>query len=221
MAFTCSFAFSSYSQGDSLSSGRYFQLGLGLTASSYIGDFTRDIADLYRIHPGANLSMQTTGPASIQLQANAGFGKFTEQMDGKAPWFSSDANAAPNRFVETSFYYADLRLKYRFLRHKRIQPYLALGAGVLVFTPRDESGKLLREMPHTRNTGETYNTAIPQLPGVVGLQVQISTLVSASFDYTYRLTPTDYLDNVGQWGSRQGNDALHGLQLSLYFTFHP
>lgn len=219
MAFLYSFALPLFSQADSLAPTRFFQFGLGLTGFNYIGDFTNDVTALYRIHPGGNLSLQTTGSAALQLQANVGFGAFEEQLDRRSDAFSLDATA--NKFVETSFYYADLRLKFRFLRQKRLQPYVSLGAGILVFSPRDESGKLLREQPETRAAHETYNTSIPQLPGVIGLKAQITPLVAASIDYTYRVTPTDYLDNVGQWGSRQGHDALQALQLSVYFTLRP
>lgn len=217
--FLCSFVLSLEAQEDSLSSDRFFQFGLGLTGFSYLGDFSNDLSDLYRIHPGGNLSLQTVTQSPIQFQANIGIGSFAEQIDQDSPGFSSDATA--NRFVETAFYYGDFRLKYRFFHKRAIQPYLSAGAGLLVFSPKDESGKELNRKPETRAPGETYSTTIPQLPATIGLQARITPIVAVSIDYTYRLTPSDYLDNVGEWGSQSGDDALHNIQASIYFSLKP
>ncbi len=217
--FLCSFVLSLEAQEDSLASDRFFQFGLGLTGFSYLGDFSNDLSDIYRIHPGGNLSLQTVTQSPIQFQANIGIGSFAEQIDQNSPILDSDA--AINKFVETAFYYGDFRLKYRFFHKRVLQPYLSAGAGILVFSPKDESGKELVRKPETRAPGETYNTTIPQLPATIGLQARISPLVSVSIDYTYRLTPSDYLDNVGEWGSQSGDDALHNIQASLYFSLQP
>lgn len=217
--FLCSFVLSLEAQEDSISSERYFQFGLGLTGFSYLGDFSNDLSDIYRINPGGNLSLQTVTRSPLQFQANIGIGSFAEQIDQNSPTLDSDAMV--NRFVETAFYYGDFRLKYRFFHKRVIQPYLSAGAGILVFSPKDESGKELIRKPETRAPGETYNTTIPQLPATIGLQARITPLVAVSIDYTYRLTPSDYLDNVGQWGSQSGDDALHNIQASLYFSLKP
>ena len=91
LALLCFFALSLYAQPDSVKTRPAFQMGLGITGYSYIGDFSQDFQDLYRINPGGNLSLQTTGPVALSLQANVGFGSIAEQLDSRSPIFSSDA----------------------------------------------------------------------------------------------------------------------------------
>lgn len=191
------------------------QIGAGLSATAYAGDFSDETTRFQRIYPGANLSIQMENLKSIQLQMNVGFGKFADQYDVPVPNPTPDIDEI--RFIETSFFYGDLRLKYRFLKESRIQPFLSAGAGVLVFSPKDQDGKPLEDAAGTRPEGENYNTIIPQIPGSAGVQLRINPTVLLSLSYTYRFTPTDYLDNVGQLGRKSGFDAIHTAQLSVLF----
>ncbi|MCB0837638.1 MAG: outer membrane beta-barrel protein [Bacteroidetes bacterium] len=191
------------------------QVGFGLSGVAYVGDLTNSTTRFQRVNPGANLSLQLATPRLLDLQVNGGFGKFSEQVDD-----GGGVLEPANSFVETQFFYGDLRLKLRFLKEKNIQPYLSAGAGIIVFAPRDVNGKHLTRNQSTRNEEEKYNTAIPQLPVVVGWQMILNQTLMVSMDYTYRFTPTDYLDNIGQLGPRKGFDVLHALQISLYFTLN-
>ncbi|MEL6591836.1 MAG: LysM peptidoglycan-binding domain-containing protein, partial [Bacteroidota bacterium] len=123
-----------------------------------------------------------------------------------------------NTFVETSFFYGDLRLKYRFPISQHFHPFLTAGAGVLSFTPRDQEGRFLNDALFTREPDEDYSTIVPQIPFGAGVQARINPAVSISLEYLFRFTPTDYLDNIGRLGTREGDDFLHGLQLSMYIT---
>ena len=201
-------------------SGRsQLKLGIGLDGISYVGDLTDPDQAIHRIYPGANLSIQLEGPKRLKVQLNAGFGKFAEQYDVVKP--STDPNIRVNTFVETSFWYSDLRLKYRFPMTYRFHPFLTAGAGVLSFTPRDDSGRSLEGATFSREADEVYSTIIPQIPVGAGVQARINRSVSFSLEYLFRYTPTDYLDNIGRLGTRDGNDFLHGFQLSMYFTLSP
>lgn len=203
----------------SQSEGRRLKLGLGLHGIAYRGDLSDPAEPLPRIYPGGNLSIQIEGPSRLKGQLNAGFGKFAEQYDVFLP--ASQANIEPNRFVETSFFYGDLRLKYRFPLSKRFHPFLTAGAGVLAFSPHNEAGRNLQGLPNTREPDESYSTVIPQIPLGIGTQAIINGSVSMSLEYLFRITPSDYLDNVGRLGTHRGNDYLQGLQLTLYITLNP
>jgi LysM repeat protein len=195
---------------------RPLKVGLGMSGIMYYGDLSDDGTLFHRIYPGANLSIQSEGKRNLRMQLNAGFGRFAEQYDFDKP--SLPEGVFPVNFVETSFFYGDLRLKYRLLKKRRVQPYLSAGAGFMIFSPQDENGKFLSEALRTRPEGETYNTAVPQMPLSAGVQARISPILWLGLEYTYRYTPTDYLDNVGQLGRRPGNDQLHNLLVTLYFN---
>lgn len=197
-------------------SERQVKVGFGLDGISYIGDLSDPDQTIHRIYPGANLSIQLEGPKRLKIQLNGGFGKFSEQYDDVKP--SASPGVTVNTFVETSFYYGDLRLKYRFPISKHFHPFLTAGAGVLSFTPRDQEGRFLNDASFTREPDEDYSTIVPQIPVGAGVQARINPAVSLSLEYLFRYTPTDYLDNIGRLGTRPGHDFLHGLQLSMYIT---
>lgn len=187
-----------------------------MSGSMYIGDLTDDETMFHRIYPGANISLQSEGYRNLRAQLNAGFGRFSEQYDTEPPELPK--GIFPVNFVETSFFYGDLRLKYRFFKRKQIQPFISAGAGFLIFSPRDASGKFLSDAILTRPEGEFYNTAVPQLPMTAGVQARITPIMWLGAEYTYRYVPTDYLDNIGQLGRRPGNDQLHQVMVSLYIN---
>lgn len=193
------------------SPGSPLQIGLGLSGIAYVGDLSSTATQFQRVHPGGNISLQRVSSRPLDLQVNGGFGNFVEQTE-------SSASSQINTFVDTRFVYGDLRIRYRLLLRKKVQPYLSAGAGVLVFSPRDQEGKfLIRNSGTRKDSEEKYNTAVPQLPVSGGIYMKINHIAGISFDYTYRFTPTDYLDNISQLGKRRGFDALHALQLSVYF----
>lgn len=197
-------------------SQRQVKVGFGLDGISYVGDLSDPNQKIHRIYPGANLSIQLEGPKRLKLQLNGGFGKFSEQYDDVRP--SNTPGVKVNTFVETSFFYGDLRLKYRFPISKHFHPFLTAGAGVLSFTPRDQEGRFLNDALFTREPDEDYSTIVPQIPFGGGVQARINPAVSISLEYLFRFTPTDYLDNIGRLGTREGDDFLHGMQLSMYIT---
>lgn len=195
------------------------KVGMGLSGFGYLGDMSESQSTFSRFYPGANFSLQTENRKALKIQLNGGFGKFSDQFDGEPP--RVEPHIEPTTFVETSFFYGDLRLKYRFFPRHRFQPYISVGAGLLFFTPRDKNGRLLNTRSQTRAEGESYSTAVPQLPATVGLQAIINRNIYLGLGYTYRFVPTDYLDNIGQLGNRKGFDSLYNLQLSLYFILKP
>ncbi|MEO1450956.1 MAG: hypothetical protein AAFV07_15610, partial [Bacteroidota bacterium] len=119
------------------------QVGLGLTGFSYAGDLTIGEEDFRRAYPGGTLSLQFLGKRPLQLQVQVGFGRVLEQQDKPNLFVPSEVN--PNTFFQTSLFFTELRLRYRFFHRKRIQPFIGIGGGMLFFTPRDVEGNFLSE----------------------------------------------------------------------------
>ncbi|MEZ4684548.1 MAG: LysM peptidoglycan-binding domain-containing protein [Bacteroidia bacterium] len=193
------------------------KLGIGMLTTMYQGDLSMDESGSVRVYPGANLSIQSQRIRRIQLQLNAGFGRFADQYDNGMP--AAPEGVQPVSFVETSYFYGDLRLRLTPFPWHRIRPYGSVGAGFLIFSPKDLNGKFLSDAILTRPPGENYNTSVPQLPLSLGIQTELTGLLGAGIEYTYRFTPTDYLDNVGSLGNHDGYDRLHNVTFSLYFNF--
>lgn len=195
------------------------QIGLGLAGFAYEGDLTTQEESFRRLYPGANISIQFDGNRLIQMQANVGFGRFVEQTDKSGTFVQGEI--VPNSFVETSFFYTDLRFRIFPLKGKSISPYLGLGAGILFYNPKDEDGNFLAENIFTREDQEVYNSLLGHFPISGGVLVKLNSVLTLGGEYIYRVTPTDYLDNIGQLGNDPGNDALHAFQLSMYIALKP
>ena len=193
------------------------RLGIGLLGTSYAGDLTVNSSPLERFSAGASLSLQFASEKLISPQLNGGFGRFTAQ--------DRDIEAVdgiqPNTFVETPFFFVDLRLKARFLREKGVHPYLSVGIGMLGYTPRDGEGNNLLDNYSSRQDGETYGSISANFPLSAGLEIRFSPILNLGLEYTMRATTTDFLDNISALGQKEGNDKLHSLLLSLYLTFDP
>ena len=195
------------------------KLGISLVGFSYSGDLIEEGDQFRRFYPGSNFSIQFNGKKSLQLQVNTGFGRFTEQAD--FPIIPTNTEVIPNDFVETSLFYIDLRAKYWFLKEQSIRPFIGFGLGMLFFNPKDAAGNFLGENIFTRLEDEEYSTTVVNFPLTIGAEMSITQNISLGLDYTYRITPTDYLDNIGKLGAKKGNDALHAIQLGLFFTLKP
>lgn len=193
------------------------RIGLGLLGTTYVGDLNTNGDAIHKFYPGVGLSLQFASEKLISPQLNTGFGKFIAQDRNIAPV----EDVTPNTFVETPYFFADFRLKARFLRQKDFQPYFSLGLGLLGYTPRDQDGNNLLDNTSTRQDGETYGSLTAGFPLSLGAEVHLSQILALGVEYTYRLSGTDYLDNIGELGLRNGNDKMHSLLLSLYITFDP
>jgi hypothetical protein len=195
------------------------KIGMGLSSFSYTGDLIESGDQFRRFYPGGNFSLQFVGKRAFQMQANVGFGSFAEQADLNL--WPGTLEVVPNNFVETSIFYADLRLKYWFFKRRALRPFIGAGLGMLRFNPKDEDGNFLDENIFTRLEGEDYNSTVANFPVSTGLEMRISPLISLGLEYIYRFTPTDYLDNIGQLGPVEGNDGLHAIQINMFFTLNP
>jgi opacity protein-like surface antigen len=193
------------------------RLGIGLMGATYVGDLNANGGSFERFSPGAGLSLQFASEHLLSPQLNAGFGKFMAQ-DRE---LTAVEGVQPNTFVQTPFFFVDLRLKAKFLREAFLHPYLSAGVGLLGYTPKDADDNSLIDNLATRKEGETFGSMTAGLPLSTGLEFEFSPIIMVGLEYTYRITTSDYLDNIGLIGLRDGKDKLQSLLLTLYITFDP
>ena len=193
------------------------RLGVGFMGAAYNGDLTTNGDALHRFYPGFNFTLQFASEKLISPQLNAGFGRFVTQDRDIAPV----EGIQPNTFVDTRFFHVDFRLKARFLREKMVHPYISAGLGLLGYTPRDQDGNNLLDNLSTRNEFETYGSIAASFPLSPGVEIEMSPLLILGLEYTFRPTTSDYLDNISELGTKDGNDRIQALILSLYVTFDP
>ena len=193
------------------------KMGIGLLGAAYMGDMNQNGSELYKFYPGINTSFEFASHRRVVPQLAAGYGRFVAQnrdlgvVDG----------VRLNSFVSTTFFFADLRIKYRFRKDRKVIPYLSAGVGLLNYTPEDIDGNGLSENISTRSEGEVYNSITASLPLTVGCEFKFSPLLSVSAEVTHRRSGSDYLDNIGVLGTRKGKDHLNTAALTLHLTFDP
>lgn len=196
--------------------GQPLQIGLGLSGIAYVGDLSDPGLAYPRIQAGGELWLQRESGRRLRPLLSLSLGRFADQYDAELP--SLPPGFVPPTYVETRFWTGDLRLQYRLFPQGKWQPSLSAGAGLIGFSPRDPNGRRLLRATDSRPAGETYNTVVPQLPLGAALHYRIHPQLRVGLAGTYRFVPSDYLDNIGAWGGREGFDALYMLSLQVQLS---
>ena len=193
------------------------RMGLGMIGTAYQGDLNVDGTEFYRFYPGAHLTFEFASHKRLTTSLCGGYGRMVAQDRDLQPV----DGIQPNIFASTNYFYADFRLKFRFRRDRKLIPYVSVGGGFLNYTPRDAEGNALADNFSTRKDGEEYGSITATLPLSAGIEYNFSKLLAVSVEYTHRRTTTDYLDNIGELGLREGKDHLNTLSLNIHITFDP
>lgn len=211
-------------------------LGLSMTATGYYGDLNYNEAgifqsDFFSFYPGFNLSFRSGAPRRLNLQFELGYGKIVGQNpdiqavvldmgDGSPP-----IKVQPNRYTETFMVHNNLGFRINLIRErKKVNPYLGVGFGILAFFPQSETGiPLVRKVSTRAPNEDIYNTLTYQMPLSAGVEFNLDKRLGINLSYTYRISGSDYLDNIGNLGALEGNDQLHVIQLgaSIHFIDRP
>ena len=203
-------------------------LGLAFTGTGYYGDLNYSPnglfdAEFFSFHPGFMMSLRRDAPKWILPSFSIGYGKFVAQNGDLPPTTLSindvDTTIQANTFAETDLIHGDFQLTINLLRKASIvRPYLAFGIGGMAFFPRAQDGVLLFRKRSTRAPNEPlYGTLTLSFPFSTGVDITLHRTLSMQVGYTYRLSNTDYLDNIGLLGRQAGNDQLHSFQIGLNF----
>ena len=186
-----------------------FSVGVGLAATWYSGDLRTNSP-----YAGLHAAVWIQGRKRVQPGFQIGLGSFAAE-DRSLPM---QQGIQPNTFVQTSFWYGDLRLRLRFRRESHaIRPYLCFGWGILTFTPTDREGNPLASQPETRGTTESYVGSTAYIPLGLGTTYRFSQLLTFSLELNRMFAFTPYLDNINKLGRTRTNDALNNLQTAVHF----
>lgn len=199
-----------YGQADSLSFSA--QLSVGVSHNAYRGD----LGDTYQSGGLAvNVGYMFSHSKKLHGGLHAAVGTFSGyELSGTSPDFN--AEALPNTYFRSSFFSAHYSLQYDILRRDRWLLYISQGLGLIRFSPQDEFGNALPDMPETRAEGENYGAAAAVLPTQVGVDFYLPNQLGVGLKVGWLNTTTDYLDNIGQLGNRDGNDNVMQVMLQLH-----
>lgn len=186
-------------------------LGGELMGGGYFGDLTHQEGS-QSAGAGGGMRVMLLNDKLISPTIRLQLGAF--QADNRQ---LAQTDGAPNTYVETSYLLLSVGGMIRPWQDKALQPYGLLGIGLLGYTPKDAAGTKLEDQSLTRNLGEAYSPSSLALPIGLGLTYQLDARWMAYGELNYVLAFTDYLDNVGELGPANGNDALWSLSLGLAY----
>ena len=146
---------------------------------------------------------------------HAGFGTLTGQASATQSPDIVTPSPSPNRFFTTNFITVNYALQYDFIRKKQWAVYLSQGFGIIRFNPQDEFYNNLQDNLQSRAPNEGYTNVAVVLPTQLGFNYVFPNQFGLGARAGFTNPLTDYLDNISQLGTKQGNDNI----LSFAFSF--
>ncbi len=200
-----------YGQQDSLANKA--RISTGLSYNAYRGD----LGNGYQSGGlAAHLSFMFAHEKKLHGGLHLAAGSFSgHELSQATPDFGTEI--LPNTYVKTSFISVHYGLQYDIIRYKGLLLYVSQGLGIIRFSPEDEFGNPLIDALSTRASNESYSNAAAILPTQAGLDYTLPNQIGVGIKAGWLNTTSDYLDNLGQLGSKDGNDNVLQLLLQLHF----
>ena len=188
-----------------------FSVSAGAGISNYYGDLIKKRSFYSQPSYSFSAGIQYALISRLAARIDLGFQKL-QGSDSKS------GGAHPERYLrfESDVFDFAIAAEYTVLNLDKfpITPYVSAGVGVVVFNPYSEDVlgqrqnlvELATEGQGIPGYGEKYSTAALEFPLGVGLKGRINKEVSLSLDFNYRITKTDYLDDVST--NRYPNKAI-------------
>ncbi|MEP2024895.1 MAG: hypothetical protein ABJH98_14145 [Reichenbachiella sp.] len=124
--------------------------------------------------------------------------------------------ATPNTYFKTSFFGLNYEAQYNFVHREQLKVYISQGIGLFRFNPKDQYDNDLIDQPDTRPIGESYRNMIIQLPTQLGAKYYLPNDFAFGIQFGFINPITDYLDNLGIWGNKNGNDNILSIQFEIH-----
>ncbi|MDW3209162.1 MAG: hypothetical protein R8N23_04805 [Reichenbachiella sp.] len=211
LAFSFLFALDGWSQDSLTQKTREIHFGVG--PASYSGDLGKAYSSsslLFNIGFKLNKDKKLNGNFRLSI------GSVTGQELDYSTTDNSGVPATPNTFFKSAFLGLNYEAHYNFVDKKKYKVYLSQGIGLFRFNPKDESDNSLIDMPDTRSLGENYRNLIIQLPTQLGAKYYLPNDFAVGVQFGFMNPITDYLDNLGVWGNKNGNDNILAIQFEIH-----
>ena len=182
-------------------------LEIGVSANAYRGD----LSGYDKFTACYHLGYKFNEGKRVNARVGIGFGFLTGE---NRLYRFTDAN--PNNFFRTPIFHISGELHFNLLKTRNIMLYLSQGIGFLQYDPKTEKGEKLADLTNTRAIDEQYGKISVMLPTGAGAVYVLKNSYSFGIQATFLNTQTDYLDNIGRYGIRDGNDNVFSLRFFMY-----
>lgn len=210
-----------------------FEVGIMGGMVAYNGDLNRD--NLYhKVYPAGGLMLRVNHNTRISTRLNAYWGMLRGSDRNTKERFTNilenDNYPATYYAFETSFYEVSLQGEFNILPFPRhafftpLAPYLFAGVGGMYFSPDPlmfRYGGIFRAPSdgahwHADDDQEYAKLALAGFAGI-GIKYQLNSRLSGAFEFGFRLTTTDYLDEVSHKGAPDYNDSYSFTGFTLTY----
>jgi len=177
-------------------------LTIGTSANSYKGD----LSDSYdKWTASFHLGIKFNKGKRINGLLNLSYGHVT----GQNPTFEvMDKEQTANRYFNTKIITANYDLQLNLIKRKQFAVFISQGIGLLFYTPQDEFKQNLQDQTKSRNDNETYSNSALTIPSQFGVNYFFKNGYGVGLQAGYLNVVTDYIDNISELGSAQGNDNI-------------
>ncbi|MGB3618094.1 MAG: hypothetical protein WBA12_08245, partial [Catalinimonas sp.] len=189
---------------------RYVEVGL--SAAAYKGDLSAYARWTPLAHVALHFQRRKRLNGSLQLMVGqvAGQGLNARFQEGTA----TDGRT-PNRDFRTALFAFNYTLHLNLIARERFRLFVAQGAGLLRYAPQDRDGNRLADRATTLAPGESYGVVALHFPSSVGLLYFLPNRWALGLSAGWLNPATDYLDNVGTYGTRDGGDQVAAYRFSV------
>jgi len=188
-------------------------ISVGVSANAYRGDLT---SSLEKWSNAFHIGFKLNSGNKLNGNFNLGFGFITgENLNYQ---FDNGETPAPrpNRFFRTSILVINYELNYNFFKWKNFTFYASQGVGLMRFIPQDQFFEDFQGQSETRAANETFSNITLMLPTQFGFLYLFENNFGLSCQLGLMNSLTDYLDNISEWGTKNGIDNV----FSTRFSFH-
>jgi hypothetical protein len=182
-------------------------LELGVSANSYRGDLATYEKWTACYHGAIRFN------EAKRLNGRVGFGYGFITGDNR---FYNFPNGKPNNFFRAPVFFLSYEAHYNIIKTRSFMLYASAGLGIYNYLPKNQAGERLVDLLDTRDLDEIYGRVSFMLPIGVGVNYILKNGYGIGAQAQWLNTQTDYLDNIGTWGKKQGNDNVASVRFYIY-----
>lgn len=185
-----------------------FEIGVLAGVSNYMGDLQQTHFELKTVHPARGAFFRFNMNDHLSLRGHYLTGKISGS-DANYPYLLTHQR---NLSFESELYETGLQLEVALMHFGRngrraVAPYLFGGVASFSFNPTTEFKGARYELQPLRTEGVDYELQQISFPVGVGFNAKIGRVVVIGYELGWRLTRTDYLDDVsGNYLSESATD---------------
>jgi hypothetical protein len=102
------------------------------------------------------------------------------------------------------------KFEHKFERRRTVEPYVQLGIGLAYYNPQGKMDGHWYSLRQYHTEGKSYGSFTPVIPMGFGLRTRLRHDLNISAEFVYRITFTDYLDDVSGKNYKDPNTFAGG-----------